>query len=57
MMIHQDWVAEMVKRGIFISSHHNHFMNAAVSDEDIKRTVDIANEAFRVTKKMHPEAF
>ncbi len=57
MMIHQDWVAEMVKRGIFITSHHNHFMNAAVSDEDIKRTIDIANEAFKVTKKMHPEAF
>lgn len=57
MMIHQDWVAEMVKRGIFISSHHNHFMNAAVSDDDIKRTIDIANEAFKVTKKMHPEAF
>ncbi len=57
MMIHQDWIAEMVKRGIFLAGHHNHFMNAAVSDEDIKRTVDIANEAFKVTKKMHPEAF
>ena len=57
MMIHQDWVAEMVKRGIFISSHHNHFMNAAVSDEDIKHTIDVAEEAFKVTKKMHPEAF
>ena len=39
MMIHQDWVAEMVKRGIFISSHHNHFMNAAVSDDDIKQLI------------------
>ena len=57
MMIHQDWVAEMVKRGIFISSHHNHFMNAAVSDEDIKHTLEVADEAFKVTKKMHPEAF
>ncbi len=57
MMIHQDWIAEMVKRGIFLAGHHNHFMNAAVSDDDIKRTIDIANEAFKVTKKMHPEAF
>ena len=32
-------------------------MNAAVSDEDIKHTLDVADEAFRVTKKMHPEAF
>jgi len=57
MMIHQDWVAEMVKRGIFISSHHNHFMNAAVSDKNIKHTLEVADEAFKVTKKMHPEAF
>ena len=57
MMIHQDWIAEMVKRGIFLAGHHNHFMNAAVSDEDIKHTLDVADEAFRVTKKMHPEAF
>ena len=57
MMIHQDWIAEMVKRGIFLAGHHNHFMNAAVSDEDIKHTLDVADEAFRDTKKMHPEAF
>ena len=26
-------------------------------DEDIKLTIDIADEAFKITKKMHPEAF
>ena len=57
MIIHQDWIAEMVKRGIFFAGHHNHFMNASVSDEDIKFTIDVADEAFKVTKKLHPEAF
>lgn len=57
MMIHQDWIAECVKRGIFFAGHHNHFLNAALSDEDIKHTIEVADEAFKVTKKMHPEAF
>ena len=35
LMIHQKWVAECVSRGLFITSHHNHFINAALTDEDI----------------------
>lgn len=57
MIIHQDWIAEMVKRGIFLASHHNHFINASLSDDDIKLTCEVADEAFKVVKKMHPEAF
>ncbi len=57
MMLHQEWIAECVKRGIFFSSHHNHFMNYAVSDADIKHTIEVADEAFKVVKKEHPEAF
>ena len=57
MMLHQEWVAECVKRGIFFSSHHNHFMNYAVSDADIKHTIEVADEAFKIVKKAHPEAF
>ena len=57
MMLHQEWIAECVKRGIFFSSHHNHFMNYAVSDADIKHTIEVADEAFKVVKKAHPEAF
>jgi glutamate-1-semialdehyde 2,1-aminomutase len=38
----------MVKRGVYVTNHHNHFINYALSDEDIKRTIEIADEAFSV---------
>ena len=55
MMLHQEWIAECVNRGVFFASHHNHFMNAAVTHEDIKTTIEIAEEAFKTVKKNHPE--
>ena len=57
MMLHQEWVAECVKRGIFFSSHHNHFINAALSDKDINLTLEVADEAFKVVAAKHPEIF
>ena len=48
LMLHQKWVAECVSRGLFITSHHNHFINAALTDEDIALAVDIADDAFSV---------
>ncbi len=53
LMLHQEWIAECVKRGVFFTNHHNHFINAALSDEDIAETVDIADEAFAVVRKRH----
>lgn len=41
---------------LFLASHHNHFINAALSDEDIALSADIANDAFSVVAKRHPEA-
>ncbi len=55
LMLHQEWVAECVSRGLFITSHHNHFMNAAITDDDIKLAIDIAEDAFSVVAKNHPE--
>ncbi|MDR1628779.1 MAG: aminotransferase class III-fold pyridoxal phosphate-dependent enzyme [Oscillospiraceae bacterium] len=55
LFIHQDWVQECVKRGVFITNHHNHFINASLSDEDIQFTVDVAEDAFKTVKKRHPE--
>ncbi len=54
LMIHQEFIAEMVKRGVFLTSHHNHFINASLSDEDINRTIEIAEEAFKVVREKHP---
>jgi glutamate-1-semialdehyde 2,1-aminomutase len=48
LMLHQRWIAEMVKRGVYLTNHHNHFLNASLSDEDIRLTLEIADEAFSV---------
>ena len=53
LMLHQDWIAECVKRGVFFTNHHNHFINASLSDDDIKETIDIADEAFMVIRDRH----
>jgi len=55
LMLHQEWVAECVSRGLFITSHHNHFINAAVTDADIALAIDIADDAFSVVAQRHPE--
>ncbi len=55
LMLHQEWIAACVSRGLFLASHHNHFMNAAVTDDDIKLAIDIAEDAFSVVAKRHPE--
>ena len=57
MLLHQDWIAECVNRGVFFASHHNHFINAALTHEDINRTIEIADEAFKVVRNNHPELF
>jgi len=53
LMLHQEWIAECVKRGVFFTSHHNHFINASLSDADIAETVEIADEAFMVVRDRH----
>ena len=53
LMLHQEWIAECVKRGIFFTNHHNHFINASLTDEDIKETVEIADEAFSVVRNRY----
>lgn len=53
LMLHQEWVAECVSRGLFITSHHNHFLNAAVTEEDIRLAVDIAEDAFAAVERRH----
>ena len=48
LMMHQRWIAEMVKRGVYLTNHHNHFINYSLTYEDIKETCEIADEAFAV---------
>lgn len=51
LILHQKWVAEMVKRGVFMTIHHTHCFNATLSDEDIKRTAEVAADAFNALRK------
>lgn len=53
LRLHQEWVAECVKRGVFFTNHHNHFINAALSDADIEETLAVADEAFSVVRDRH----
>lgn len=55
LMLHQEWVAQCVSRGLFLTSHHNHFINAAMTDDDIKLAIYIAADAFEVVANRHPE--
>ena len=51
LRLHQAWVAESQKRGVYFTNHHNHFINAALSDEDIRETIEIAGEAFAALRQ------
>ncbi|MDO5627366.1 MAG: aminotransferase class III-fold pyridoxal phosphate-dependent enzyme [Mobilicoccus sp.] len=46
-LLHQAWVAECVRRGVFFTNHHNLFINTAMSEEDLLFTFDVADAAFR----------
>ena len=51
-MLHQAFVGNCVKRGVFFTNHHNHFINCSLTDEDIEFTWDVAREAF---KELHTQ--
>lgn len=53
LMPHQDWCGECTRRGAYFTSHHNWFLSTAHTEEDIRRTLEIAQEAFRVVKEKH----
>lgn len=50
LLLHQAFVAECVKRGLFVVSHHNHFINCSLTDADIDFALSIADEAFTVVR-------
>ena len=48
-------MGECVKRGVFMTNHHNHFMNTALTDKDIDFIADVADEAMGVVKNKSRE--
>ncbi|MBW3084304.1 Aminopentol aminotransferase [Austwickia sp. TVS 96-490-7B] len=55
LYLHQEWVAECVRRGVFFTNHHNLFLNLALTDADIAHTLDVAHEAFGAVRARHPD--
>ena len=51
LMLHQKWIAACVRRGVYLTNHHNHFINAALSDADIAETIEVAKEAFAAVRE------
>jgi glutamate-1-semialdehyde 2,1-aminomutase len=44
---HAKWIDECVTRGVYLLNYHNHFISTAHDEEDLSRTFDIVNEAFK----------
>ncbi len=42
---------EAARRGIFFHPHHNWFVCAALTEADIEKTVDVAEECFKLTRQ------
>lgn len=47
----QLFCSECVKRGIFFHPHHNWFLSCAHKEEDIKKTLEVADIAFKIVKE------
>jgi glutamate-1-semialdehyde 2,1-aminomutase len=50
MVLQQRFCGECTRRGAFFSSHHNWFLSTAHTDEDIQRSWDISDDAFKAIK-------
>ncbi len=55
LMMHQEFCAQCAQRGVFFVSHHNHFINCSLTDEDIAETLEIAARAFKAVAEKYPE--
>ncbi|HOJ68207.1 MAG TPA: glutamate-1-semialdehyde 2,1-aminomutase, partial [Candidatus Hydrogenedentes bacterium] len=51
MTLHQYWCAECTRRGAYFTSHHNWFISTAHTEQDIQKTLEICDAAFRTIKK------
>ncbi len=47
---HAKWIAECVARGAYLLSYHNNFVSAAHTEDDIRQTWNIADQAFQALR-------
>jgi len=57
LALHSDWILACVKRGAYFLSYHNHFISTAHTDDDLKTTWNIADDAFKAIKKKYGDRF
>lgn len=50
LLLHQAFIAECVRRGVFLTNHHNLFICTALSDDDITFSLEVADEAFKAVR-------
>lgn len=48
LSLHQKWIAECVKRGVYFTNHHNHFVNYSMGEKELDFTLEVADEALKV---------
>jgi len=48
--VHEIFVSECVKRGVYLTSFHNMFTCSAMTEEDVKFSLSVADDAYKVVK-------
>lgn len=48
--LHKAWIAENVRRGVFLTNHHNQFTCAAMTEHDIQFALEVADDSFKAVK-------
>ena len=51
LVLMQKWCGECTRRGAYFTSHHNWFVSTAHNDDDMQKTFDIVDDAFRAVKQ------
>ncbi|MDR0696901.1 MAG: aminotransferase class III-fold pyridoxal phosphate-dependent enzyme [Christensenellaceae bacterium] len=57
LLLHQEWIAGCVRRGAFLTNHHNHFINLSLTPELVDETLEICDDAMQDMVKNHPEVY
>src|SRR5262245_3787130 len=48
------WTEEALSRGVYLHPYHNMFISAALTDSDVKATLEVTDQAFQALKKRRP---
>jgi glutamate-1-semialdehyde 2,1-aminomutase len=48
------WTEEALTRGVYLHPYHNMFISAALTESDVKATLEVTNQAFQALKRRQP---